>query len=152
MKSIKNGGMVVLSIPTRLKFAALALLASVPLISLEVAIVARAPIWNLPYRNIGYWAFTFALISIPLIVWITSARKWALSLCTALAGLWILASIWMTFHIGYPQLGFFTLLLFLFFVVLLMFLKYEMGRSFFDPGLPWYQGMPKPIPGLRCRL
>ena len=27
-----------------------------------------------------------------------------------------------------------------------------MGRSFFDPRLSWYQGMPKPIPGLRCRL
>ncbi|MEO5969389.1 MAG: hypothetical protein ABIQ95_05640 [Bdellovibrionia bacterium] len=152
MNSIKNGGMVVLSIPTRLKLATLGLMVSVPLISLEVAIVARAPVWNLPYRNIGYWALTFALISVPLMVWIMSGKKWALSICSALVSLWILASIWMTFHIGYPQLGFFTLLLFLFFVVLLMSLKYEMGRSFFDPGLPWYQGMPKSIPGLKCRL
>jgi hypothetical protein len=27
-----------------------------------------------------------------------------------------------------------------------------MGRSFFDPQLRWYQGLPRPIPGLKCRL
>ena len=144
--------MVVISIPARLKLGALALLISIPLICFEVSIVARAPIWKLPYQTICYWALTFALITIPLMVWITSAKKWALSLCTVLAGFWILASFWMTFHVGYPQLGFFTLLLFLFFAALLLSLQYEMGRSFFDPGLPWYQGMPKPIPGLKCQL
>lgn len=144
--------MVVISVPTRLRLIALALLIPIPLICLEVSIVARVPIWQLPYRNIGYWALTFTLISVPLVVWITSAKKWALHLCTVLAGFWVLVSAWMTFHIGYPQLGFFTLFLFLFFTVLLLSLKYEIGRSFFDPELPWYQGMPKPIPGLKCQL
>jgi hypothetical protein len=100
----------------------------------------------------GYWALTFALISIPLMDWIMSAKKWALNLCALFAGVWIFSSFWMTLQIDYPQLGFFTLFLFLYFVILLMSLKYEMGRSFFDPGLRWYQGMPKPIPGLKCRI
>jgi hypothetical protein len=144
--------MVVITIPTRLRWAVLALLIAIPLISVEVAIVARAPIWKLPYQNISYWALTFTLITIPLMVWITAAKKWALNLCGAFAGLWILASSWMAFHMGYPQLVFFTLVLFLFFSGVLLALKHEMSRSFFDPELAWYQGMPKPIPGLRCQL
>jgi hypothetical protein len=152
MNSIKNGGMVVLSVPTRLRIATLAILLSIPLISLEVIIVAQAPFWKLPYKNIGYWATTFLLISVPLIVWMNSGKRWALKLCAIFGLLWIIASFWMTFHSGYPQLGFLTFLLCLYFAALLLALQYEMDRSFFNPELPWYQGLPKPIPGLKCQL
>jgi len=39
-----------------------------------------------------------------------------------------------------------------FFTLVLSWLHCEMKRSFFDPQLSWYQGYPKPIPGLKCQL
>lgn len=34
----------------------------------------------------------------------------------------------------------------------LTWLRRELGRSFLDPRIYWFQSLPKPIPGLKCRV
>jgi len=144
--------MIVLSVPLRLRLSVSALFLCIPLIAIEVIIATRAPWWKLPYRNITYWSLTFALICVPLSVWLVSAKKWAFTLSVVLSGAWIFASAWAALRMQYPPLGFFTIFLLFFWVVELSWLKTELERSFFDPQMGWFQGLPKPIPGLRCQL
>jgi hypothetical protein len=100
----------------------------------------------------GYWSLAFALICIPLSAWIMNAKRWAIPIASGLAGAWIFASIWVAIRMRYPALGFYSIFLLLFFSIILPWLNHEMKRSFFDPQLTWYQGCPKPIPGLKCQL
>ncbi len=51
-----------------------------------------------------------------------------------------------------PNLAFFTLLLVGYWGGLLIWLKREISRSFFDPRLRWFHGLPKPIAGLTCEI
>lgn len=144
--------MVVISVPIRLRLAVSALLLVVPLIAIEVLIASRASWWNLPYRKMGTWAAIFALISVPLSVWISSGKKWAYALAVAISTIWVFLSAWAAIRLRYPPLGFFTIFLLFFGFLELLWLKSEMERSFFDPQMAWYQGLPKPIPGLQCKL
>jgi hypothetical protein len=144
--------MVVISVPLRLRLAALGLLFCIPLIAFEIVIANRASWWSLPYRGMGYWSLAFALICIPLSSWLMNAKRWAYPIAVVLAALWIGASAWVSIRMRYPPLGFFTLFLSAFFLIELLWLKFELDRSFFNPQLAWYQGLPKPIPGLRCQL
>jgi hypothetical protein len=144
--------MMVLSIPIRLRIATGALFLCIPLIALEVAVATRSPYWRLPLKNMGYWALSFGLICIPLSVWITSAKKWAFTLSSGLALAWIIATAWVALSSQYPPMGFFAVFLLGFFFVTLSALNCELRRSFMDPQLTWYQGLPKPIPGLKCSI
>ncbi len=144
--------MTVISIPNRLRASAALLLLSIPLIALEIIIATRSPLWRLPLRSMGYWSLSFGLICIPLSIWLVSAKKWAFKVTFLLSLLWILASTWATFTTRCPSLGFFTLFLLVYLIVELSWLKTELERSFFDPQLAWYQGLPKPIPGIKCQL
>ncbi|MFZ9595389.1 MAG: hypothetical protein ACO3A2_04860, partial [Bdellovibrionia bacterium] len=148
--SMKNEEMVVLQAPLRFKAAAFLLFLSVPLIALEVAISARVPWWDLPWVSLGYWAIAWTLITIPLVTWVLSAKRWAWNLCLILSVLWVLASLWTTIRLRYPPLGFFTLFLTFFLFLELIWLRAELGRSYMDPALAWYQGLPKAIQGLRA--
>jgi hypothetical protein len=80
------------------------------------------------------------------------AKKWAYFITAGLAALWFISSAWVSIRMRYPTLGFYTLILLAFFLLELLWLKIELQRSFFDPQLTWYQGLPKPIPGLKCEL
>jgi hypothetical protein len=144
--------MNVLSVPLRLRLAVGALFLCIPFIAIEVAIATRAPWWKLPYRNMSYWALSFALICIPLSVWLVAAKKWAFKITFALSGVWIFISVWVAIRMQYPPLGFFAIFLLFCCFVVLNWLKQEMERSFFDPQMSWFQGLPKPIPGLQCQL
>jgi hypothetical protein len=142
--------MIVHSVPKRLKYAAGCLFLSVPWVAAEVVLVNRAPWWNLPFLRMGYWSLGFTLICSWLAYQLINARKWAYHLIKVLSLLWILATAWIAIGLNDPPLAFFTVLLMAFSVGQLKWLKHELERSFFDPQLAWYQGLPKPIPGLSC--
>ncbi len=144
--------MTVISVPFRLRVAAASLLLCVPLVALEVLIVSRAPAWNLPYRRAVYWAIAYALVSFPLASWIVSANRLAYSIASAFALCWVLTSAFLAARMNYPALGFFTVAIFAVLCVQLYCLFVELRRSFFDPQLEWYQGLPSVIPGLICLL
>src|SRR5689334_2432547 len=138
--------MIVTSVPWRLRFAVGSLLLSVPWIALEVMVTTRSGWWEIPWVTMSYWVFAFALIYLPLAIWLMSANRWAYYLTVGLSSLWVGVSVWMAYRMSYPTLGFFTLSLGGYLAAVLSWLKFELSRSFFNPKLSWYQGLPKPIP------
>lgn len=144
--------MIVISAPSRLKVAVGSLFLSVPLLILEVIMVRQLPWWSLPYHYTISWASTLVLVLSFLSYHLLKARKWAFHLAQSLAALWIFWSIWLTCRLQIPALGFFSAFLLFFWSIVLIQLKTEMRKAFFDPQLPWYQSLPKPIPGLICEM
>jgi len=144
--------MRVISVPIRLRVVTGLMGLCIPIAALQSIVVTRAPWWQLPYRTIEIWSVAVALICIPLVIWMIRGKKWALSLCGAFAVFWCTLSAWVAYRTSNPSLGFFTLFLTLFWSGLFFWLKYEMGRSFFDPQLCWYQTLPQAIPGVKCSL
>lgn len=144
--------MVIKYIPIRIKIAAAALFLSIPLVAIEVIISTRSPFWKLPYRSMLNWMGCFTLVCIPLYLLVVSARKWALKALIFFYAIWIGISTWYALQLGHPSLGFYTVFLLFFILVHGMWLQFETTRSFFDPGLAWYEGLPKPIPGVQCKL
>lgn len=144
--------MNVIFVPVRLKLSAILLLFSVPLVALEVIIASRAPWWKLPYDEIVYWSLIFIAICLPLCLWLVSAKRWAFFLTSLFAVGWIFISLCLGVLLHHPTLEFFTLFLSVFLGGELFWLKLELQRSFLDPQLKWYQGLPKSIAGLKCIL
>jgi hypothetical protein len=128
------------------------LLLAVPAIAIQAVIVTRAPWWKLPRETMEIWAGVMAVVSLPLALWLQGGKRWALSIGTALAIVWVAVSAWLAIRAKQPSLGFFTLFLVVFFSGVLSWLERELGRSFFDPQIRWYQQLPKPLPGLSCQV
>jgi len=49
-------------------------------------------------------------------------------------------------------LGFLVIFTGVFFGLLTSWVRYELGRSFFDPEMSWFEGSPRSIPALSCDL
>ncbi len=142
--------MTVISVPVRLRVAAVSLLLCIPLIAIEVILVSRAPGWGAPYRQVFYWSMAFAMIVIPLVSWIMAFKRIVWLLAFFLGTMWVVASAAMALRMSFPLLGFFTVGLLALLSAQLYWIRVEMRRSFIDPQLAWYQGVPSPIPGLTC--
>jgi hypothetical protein len=144
--------MGVISIPPGLRLATMLYLLCVPLAALETVIAARAPWWRLPYDRITLWSTAVALLCLPQAAWLARGRPWALKLSAAFSLLWCTLSGWFALRTENSNLGFFTLGLTLFLGGILIWIRRELSRSYFDPAMAWYQGLPMPIPGLTCEL
>ena len=144
--------MKVISVPARFRVATGLLLLCVPLAAVETIIVSRAPWWKLPHQSIEAYSLATALLIAPLAAWMAHGKKWALNLTAVLAVFWCILSVWLSVQRRNTSLGFFTILLMIFWSGLWFWLRHEMGRSFFDPELSWFQGLPKAIPGLECHI
>lgn len=110
----------------------------------------RAPWWRLPYVPMAAWSALVALLVIPLAVMIDRGRRWAFRVSMALGIAWsafaVLASVWGR-NTG---LGYYSVLLSGYWVLIYYVLRGELERSFLDPRVQWYQGAPRPVPGLSC--
>jgi hypothetical protein len=144
--------MRVILVPARLRIAAALLFLCVPLAAFETIIVTRAPWWRLPYRSITVWSIAVFFICLPMAVWLMRGKRIALNLAQFFLGMWLLLNTIVAVRLRNPTLGFFTLLLLALFGAILFWLTHELRRSFLDPRLRWYQGLPKPLPGLTCRV
>ena len=144
--------MKTLSIHARLRASTFALLLVIPLVTLEVWIISRQPYWRFPLRPAEIWTAAVALIILPLLFWINQLRRWALCLASIFLVSWIVVTGWFAIHLKFPNLGFFAVGLILFFSIILSWIYSEMSRSFLNPHIRWYETIPKPIPGLQCRV
>jgi hypothetical protein len=144
--------MRVLHVPVRLRFATAALFLSAPMAAVETILVTRAPWWRLPYRALEIWTCIVILIFFPITVWLLKGKRWSLIAVRAFSITWVALSAWVAIRTHNPTLGFFTVILMLFFLSLTRWLDREISRSFFDPQLRWYQRVPKPIAGLKCHV
>lgn len=143
--------MSVFSVPLRLRFAALLAFLAVPVIVLQVVLVSKAPWWNLPLEQMRLWAFASGIVILPLSLALGHGKRWALILINALAGAWIAVSIFLAFRYESFWMALIVIAIVLFWILFWLWVRHEMNRSFFNPQVEWYQGLPKPIPGLKCQ-
>lgn len=122
------------------------------MMAIEIAIAFRSPWWSLPLRTMGLWSLAVTLLLLPLSIWMAHGKTWALRTTGAIAVIWCTVTAAFAVWTQNFWLGFFNLGLCLFWWVLFSWLKREMTRSFFDPNLRWYQGLPKAIPKLECEV
>jgi hypothetical protein len=142
--------MKVISVPGRLRLAAWLLLMAVPIAALETIIATRAPWWRLPYSTMENAALAAAAVFLPLSILVQKGKKWALWSAVGILTTWVALSGWFAVRTHHPALGFFTLFLVLFFGMVANWIRQELERSYFDPRISWYHGLPKPVPGLSC--
>jgi hypothetical protein len=144
--------MRVVSLPLKLKMAAIVLLLAIPFAGLETVLVAKAPWWHLPLHSIEIWCLATAMLVVPLISWILAGRGWAVKV-TGVAGIvWCVLSAWVSIRTRDTVLALFTVSLGLAWYLYFQWLKRETGRSYFDPRISWYQSLPKPLSGVVCKL
>src|SRR5258708_2744484 len=133
--------MKVVAVPPRLRFAVSILALCVPIAAIETIMVIRAPWWRLPLQTIEIWSLAVGLITVPLAMWMTYGKRWAFYLTAGFGLIWCLLSAWTAIRMKNPSLGFFTLSLVFYWIGVLLWLRFEMSRSFFDPQVSWYQGL-----------
>ena len=144
--------MVLIKIPLRLRWLVYSLALCIPLIAFEIALVSRAPTWDLPWQRMAYGSIAFGLLSIPMMAWFLSLHRWVWYLASFLASVWVFFSFLLSVRMGFPNLTFFTLFLSLLLLCQLFLLSREMNQSFLYPGVRWYQGVPEFIPQLRGQI
>src|SRR5262249_49914006 len=113
---------------------------------------ARAPWWRLPLDRVLIWSGAVALLCIPQAAWLAQGKRWAYWLTTAFGAVWVILTTWVALRTGNASLGFLAAFLTLFFALTLSWIRREIDRSFVNPGIQWYEGLPRPIPGLDCQL
>ncbi|MCM2322306.1 MAG: hypothetical protein NDJ90_03485 [Oligoflexia bacterium] len=144
--------MRIVSVPFTLNLARTVFLLSAPWAAAEVLIASRAPWWRLPYSGMASWAGVALVVTGGLGAAMVRGRRWAWNASVAVATIWTLLSGWLAIRTRLPSLGYFTIFLAIFLIYTLLWLRHEMGRSYLDPRVRWYHGLPRPIPGLVCEL
>ncbi len=148
----KFKGMQMVYMPRGLKRAVQALALCVPLAAFEVILVKRAPWWRLPYQQIGMVCAPVAVLCLILSVLLLRGRKVGLYLTAFFGSIWFLSNGWMALRLHYPSLGIFALMLGGLSFAYLAWLKLELSRSYVDPQMHWFEGLPQPVPGLACEI
>jgi hypothetical protein len=144
--------MKVLSASKGLKFAALTVFLSVVFAVIESIVLARAPWWALPIRAMEKAAaltFAGAFVGSLLLVNGVKVSRW---IFLGVGILWVGLSTFSAIRAKNPGLGFFSIFLSVYIGLMLYWIKHEMSRSFFDPNMRWYEGLPKNIPALSCEI
>jgi hypothetical protein len=144
--------MQMIFVPTGLKRAAQALVLCVPLAAIEVILVKRAPWWRLPYQQIGFVSAPVLVVSVFLAVLLLKGRRIGWYAVAGLYGFWIFSIGLMALRLHYPSLGIYGLSLGAGMLAHLAWLKLELGRSFIDPQMHWYEGLPQSVPGMTCGI
>ncbi len=139
-------------VPVRLRLAAALLFICVPLAAFETIMVTHSPWWRLPYQSMVIWSSAVLLICCALVAWLVRGNRWALRMTTTFFSVWLALNVWIAVRTHNPALGYLTLLLLGLFGMMTFWLSREISRSFFDPQTQWYQGLPKPLPGLECHV
>lgn len=142
--------MRVVSVPQGLKLALAFFSLCVPIMALEVVIATRSPWWKLPYESIAFFSLIAGGVYVFLTYGALNGRRWALHCAGVLCALWSFATAWIAVKMNHPSLGFFSIFLVFFCGGLILWIRFELSRSFFDPQMNWYQGLPKAIPGVKC--
>jgi hypothetical protein len=128
------------------------LLLSVPLAVLQVILVSRAPLWNLPRDRIGMVTLLALFIFLPLVHWLNSGRTWAIWLTALTAVSWFVVTFFSALQQVSFWMGIFVTLLGAYWVVTWSWLKFELQKSYFDPRMKWYHGSPEAISGLHAKV
>ncbi len=144
--------MRVITAPTRLRAATVMLLLSVPMCAIEIMLLLKAHWWRLPYFTLSIWLTLSLVVCFVLMFNLLKGSRRAFNVTFFVGMLWCVSSAGFAVMYRQPALGFFTIFLAWYWGGLLYWLQYELERSYFDAQVSWFQGAPKPIPGLMCTI
>jgi hypothetical protein len=144
--------MRVIHVHARLRLAAFSLFAAIPLAAISVLLSRNASLWRMPVVELAY-VCGFAALSVLILGWrIVRGGQFAFLLVGSAGTLWVLGSLVSAIRFHNVVMAVFSIVLAALFTVWIAWTRHEFGRSFFDPRMKWFQGLPKPIPGLECEL
>jgi hypothetical protein len=136
--------------PTRLRYSGFAFLLIAPLVALQLALALQLPLASVPTRVLENWTGgAFVLSLVPAIGFFRGHPR-ALWLAAGMLSAWLLLTIGAALVLVNPGLAFFAVFLAAGGALLLLWIRRQTREAFYDPGLRWYQRLPKPIPGLSC--
>jgi|GEM_PF-744470 len=142
--------MHVVRLPRLLRAALFVLFLLIPLAGVEALMVSHAVGWERSSSWVALWSGVAALISIPLSILLARGRQWGLGILTLLRLACVAASGILAVRFKLTSLGFFTIFLVGYFTWIMVWIRREMRRSYFDPQIRWFEGLPQAVPGLIC--
>jgi hypothetical protein len=145
-------GMIVVGASRGLLASGAALFLLVPLAVVTAGVFSSQVWWDLPLSRLALAGWTTLALVAPLSWRIMMGRRGAIQ---ALASFMALGSLFLVVRSiamrGTLQ-GVWTLTVMAACLGLLSWVRRELGRPFFDPGLGWFVGIPKALPGVQARL
>jgi hypothetical protein len=144
--------MRMIRVPRGLRWAAFFLLLTIPLSAVQALLVSGAPWWDLPLHRMGASAITAAILYVPLAVSLWRGKQWAYWLMCMSASIWILLSLVNLVFTKSFWLAIDSSVLVLYWLGTWLWIRTELKRSYFDPKVSWYEGLPEAIPGIECEL
>jgi len=144
--------MRVIAVPTRLRWALGLLAMSVLLVTLETLTVTRSLPWRSKALLVLGWTVMASFVYAGVAWCVARGRRWSPSLISAIAGAWLFASTSYAVRMQNYSIAFFTLFLALYWLLVWSWIRLEMRRTFFDPQMAWFQGLPRAIPGVECEI
>ncbi len=144
--------MKVLSTPHVVRWLGVALLTCALPAAWQAVLMSSRPWWQISAVLPLSAALIALLLISPGVYGLFRAKRWTLRYLEAIAAFWVLLTGWVALRQHSTLLGFFALALAAAWTALLSWSRAEMGRSFWDPQMRWFQGLPEPIPGLECQF
>ncbi|MEK7400600.1 MAG: hypothetical protein AAB116_26955, partial [Candidatus Poribacteria bacterium] len=144
--------MKVISTPPNLRFVAGCFFLCIPLRIVEVVISEKTAMLNPMLANISISGFIVFLICVMLAFLTLKAKKMVVSFSFFLGSAWLVATVFHAITVKSYSLGLFSIFLFIALLIIWILLRREIGSSFIDPRMAWYQGAPSGIPYLTCEF
>lgn len=144
--------MKVLSTPKVVRWLGAALVACALPAAWQAVLMSSRPWWQISAVLPASAAIVALFLISPGLYGLFHAKRWTLRYLETLAVFWVLLTGWVALRQHSTMLGFFALALAALWTALLSWSRAEMGRSFWDPRMKWFQGLPEPIPGLECHF
>ncbi len=119
---------------------------------LEVLVVSKSPWWNLDPVLLFNSSGIAAVLIWFLLLSLRAGQSWAVRALEVVAVLWVLLTAWMAIRMRSTAIGFFTVFLSAYWFFALQWLRSEVGKSFLDPQMAWYQGQPASVARLTAKF
>jgi hypothetical protein len=117
---------------------------------LQAFLAAKAAWWSLPLSVVWTHLGVSAVLWISISILMIRGKSWALQILKWLFIAWNLSIFFIAVSQRNFILGIFLIALGAYCSLIYSLIRTEMNRSYFNPGLSWYQQMPQLISGLEC--
>jgi hypothetical protein len=144
--------MKTVSTPHGLKAAVAFLALCIPLSMTQAVLMTSAPWWKLPYLRFALSAIPAGACWLLISVLLLKGLRAGYAFFIAAGAAWLLIALFEMLRLHSVSLAFYAIAVSLFLLLDWAWLRVELGRSFFDPQMHWYEGLPRPIPGLSCQI
>ena len=144
--------MKIIKVPNNLFFITSILILTIPISTIEQILLHNAEWRNLPYEKMVFNALISGVIFIPIATLICHGYKIALNLALFIGVIWCIKNTWLSFSTGLFWYLIFNVFFISYWIFTYFIIRKELKKSFLDPKMHWYQGLPKHIPSLKSSV